>query len=459
MDKINILRELKQSTVFTLKKGDYEALLSKIKSANTILHGLVQQNDVLEPNRRRRSQARVIKLLRMLSQSIYNAIRSTVTCACANTHVIGLELIARNAILTPTDEDHEAARKFQFHVVMNSEGRPICWNRLRIQPEEFPQIPAPIPTPSAPASPQAEINSKKVKWFSAMNFGPSRQNQSSHQSATQTFVKFSGILSVLSAGPSKQPQSLPIISNMCQIFRGKGKTLSPETCYGYISDEEKHRFALHPPPEAEPSYYGTRLTLRNILAGDIARPGGELPSFNYPERLKLAFSVSSSILHIYKTPWLPKIITLDDIVFLLGNNDDPYSLQSDTPYRPFVTQGVFSSGQIAHPAANAAALQPLNMTILSVGAILLHIITGNIVEHLDITDSMDMNAALEWRDVASRLEAEVTQNGGMKYASAVRWCFDNAFGLAGFEHDQFCQNFYEAVVKRLEGDVMLLQEL
>ncbi|KAI4593917.1 hypothetical protein KJ359_008961 [Pestalotiopsis sp. 9143b] len=115
-----VLGELKQNADFTLRKRDYEALLQKIKSSNTVLHHLARQDIVLESSRKHRSQARVVKLLRGLSRSIFEALHSAVTCKCMEGHSIGFELTHRTAVLVSDDEENEVAKAFRFEVVFDT---------------------------------------------------------------------------------------------------------------------------------------------------------------------------------------------------------------------------------------------------------------------------------------------------------------------------------------------------
>ncbi|KAM4057289.1 hypothetical protein HRG_004114 [Hirsutella rhossiliensis] len=138
-DRVAILRELQRRTIFTLKKKDFEETISRFKTANSVLYELAGRNCGLEPTRRRRSQARVIKLVRGLTLGIFNALRSAKTCRCADSHNVGLELAPRNVVLVPSDDDDQVAKKFNFHVGVTDTQKtaPSYWQSLLVRPAGF----------------------------------------------------------------------------------------------------------------------------------------------------------------------------------------------------------------------------------------------------------------------------------------------------------------------------------
>ncbi len=105
---------------FTLKKKVYEGIITRIKAGNSFLHEFAGLSCELEPSRRRRSQVRIIKLLRELTRSIFNALHSASSCQCSKPHDAYLELVPREAVLVPSDHENQVAKDFKFHVVLSS---------------------------------------------------------------------------------------------------------------------------------------------------------------------------------------------------------------------------------------------------------------------------------------------------------------------------------------------------
>ncbi|KAI1856694.1 uncharacterized protein JN550_013688 [Neoarthrinium moseri] len=253
-----------------------------------------------------------------------------------------------------------------------------------------------------------------------------------------------------------RPRSLSKVSNICQMFHEERKPLSASDCYGYISDAGKRSFELHPSFE-RPSRFSQTYTLREVLSGFDDIKWEDSHPFGYEKRLNLALTLASSVMQTYNTPWLTRVVTLDDIVFFSDTSNEISSRETNAPYRPFVTRLV-PRISVESQLGPEKVPQMVNMTVLSLGALLLQIITGGVEASLEITDTADVNHVLTQHQIARQLEAKVIENGGPNYAKVVKWCFDNAIGLAGFQNEKFCQEFYEVVIATLEQDAALLEE-
>ncbi|KAH6623813.1 hypothetical protein F5144DRAFT_519275, partial [Chaetomium tenue] len=397
-DRVAILRELRRGASFSLKKKDYEEILTRIKTANSILHDLTGQNCGLETSRKHRSQARLVALLRSLTRSIFKGLYSASTSCCAKSHTACLELEPRS---TP------------------------------------PKV------------------SRATGWTKSLSFKLARETSS--VSATQTLVGVSRGLAV----PSVVSPSTPSAHGAGEIYRpcrasDRNSDEPAVDCYGYITHSDR-RFELRPlqSPQSSIGRIGRNaVTLREVILG--GKPDTVLPPFEYPDKLSVAIAVSVSILHLYSTPWLPKVMSLDDIVFLPENDTTrAFVGASQTTYRPFVVQDLKAESHPSQPQPPKGP-RPVNLTVLSLGALLIQLIIGKVVESLDMSGNMDMTSVLERYEAASRLNGEVLTKGGMSYAAAVKWCLDTGLEVAGLEDDRFCQNLYETVVAKLEGDAKYL---
>ncbi|KAI0425131.1 hypothetical protein F5Y09DRAFT_335209 [Xylaria sp. FL1042] len=291
-DQTSILEAFKRNTSFALRRKDYDDLLSRVKAIHR----------ELEPDRRRRSQTRVTKLLRGLSKNIYNALHSTITCACVQPLNLGLQLIPRDAIMLPYDTEEQ-----------------------------------------------------------------------------------------------------------CLV---------------------------------------------------------NLPPFGFEERLQAALALSVNMLHLDGTPWLVaklgQTMTLDNIILLVAN-ENLGSQPSYSLYQPFIMKSIPKTSILraatfqTPPSQTSSLLRPVNLSALSLGALLIQIIVGRADNELEVTDTADIRSLASKRARGSQLEEEVLVNGGMNYAAAVKWCLDSIiYGVAGWQDDKFCQNFHEAVIARLEDDIKVI---
>lgn len=322
-----------------MKRKDYESILSRIKDGNSVLQDLVHQNCELEPSRRHRSQLRVIRLVRRLSQSIFNALLSATTCKCVIPHDVGLKLIPRNKILIPGDVDDQAAKSLNFHVIWGTHEDPIKvdpepasqklvksyldahWKSLRVQLADFEkenQVPSAFAQVASP-TPTTEVT-RRVKWAPTISF----RSKQATISTTQTMVEVTKSLTVVPTVAAHLPSQ---VSNLCRILHGG--TSSAADCYGYVVDV-KQKFGLY--PQAQDSDHCTTFTLRELLEGKSPSTA----RFGYQEKLKVALALSESVMHLHNTPWLASTVSLDDVVFL----QDPGASQAYTPYQPFVTKNL-----------------------------------------------------------------------------------------------------------------------
>jgi hypothetical protein len=391
-------------------------------------------------------------------------------------HDVCLELEPREAILVPTDADDQVARKFEFHVGLgfdettrekeNSTALAVRrWESIRIKLAKADTKPSvPCSTSSSPVPVQTRLKaSRGVGWTKSLSFKFARETPSSSSfsssSVTQTLVDVSQSLVVApmtSASPASVPTPVPReISELCRAIVRNPKAVAVD-CYGYITDAG-HKFELRPPDTPPVSARRTAVTLRQVLTRQGSDP--PWPPFEYPDKLRVAVALAVSILHLYKTPWLPRVVTLDDVLFLLEDDCTPGPItggRSAHMYRPFVVRNLQDSERRSHPQPREGP-RPVNLTVLSLGVLLIQLIIGRVVEELDISGSMpDMESILEKHEAGSRLGGEVTTSGGLNFATAVRWCLDTVLEVATLENDGFCQSFYGAVVAKLRDDAKLV---
>lgn len=378
-------------------------------------------------------------------------------------HNVCLELEPRDAILVPTDSEDEVAKRFNFHMVMSSQNAPaaaqdpgsrnhiIRWESIHVKLAETddPKLQS-TSTTSLPSVPVTVATPKKspsgIRWpkslSSRLTRTQSSQNTSTSQmcttvSSSSTLVEMSQSLAMPPPCPSEAciPTRVP---GLCQtVFRSK-KALAVDR-YGYIADTER-RFELRPPRSQADSR--TTFTLRTLLN----EKNTTLPPFDYPEKLRVAVALSISMLHLFSTPWLSSVVTLDDVLFFHEDNSHP-----EFTYQPFVIKTLHQ--QQAPQCQPTGTSRPVNLAVLSLGALLIQLIIGRVVEALDMTgETMDMNAILSKHTAGRLLGGEVLEKGGIHYATVVNWCLSSVLEVAGLEDENYCQGFYGAVVAKLEED-------
>lgn len=454
-----------------MRKRDYETIISRIKAANSVLRDLADDNRKLEPSRKRRSQARVTKLLRGLSQSIFDALKTAVTCGCDHPHDLCLELVPRTATLVPTDAEYELARKVNFHVMLGSyessdtgtnhpaQGtgevsaleQPHRWDsfRLKLQPrtEQDTHQPPPLTVPSSgirPVSPRPRVR-----------FGGLFSSQSKLESTSANGAPAVGSKNTtMAVTPAVTPTiPLPVLNaNLCQavITWHRGQKGPEHPCCGYIADPHR-TFGLYPQtsyPAPSPT-----LTLRHLLVAYNANQECDLL-----EKLRVALAISMNTLYLYKTPWLARILSLDDIVFFQENQTTSVPSARSASTGTFVKVRVETiPSESVHFTESPRASNPI---LLSLGAMLIQVITGRPEPTLDMTTASNTDLAfiMEKRKAGLQLRDKVLEEVGENYLLAVEWCLNNVLGIMGLEDEEFCQSFYEGVVSRLEKDIQQLSK-
>ncbi|KAL7929601.1 hypothetical protein V8C35DRAFT_315252 [Trichoderma chlorosporum] len=453
-DRVSVLRELKKGASFTLNKKDYIDIVSRIKRGNLALSELAGKSRGLEPSRQKRSQTRLIRLIRGLSNGIFNAIRNATTCACVSSHRVCLELAPRDAVLIPSDVDEVVAQTFRFHVAFDSDGnmrkdntheshdlidRYLVnrWNNVYFRQGSFgcdgaSAISPSLSTITMPLTPPK--SPRFVSWH--------RSNKSSEEASVQTVI-------------SPADLSFQRVKNLCQMLTEKDKQPAMN-CFGYITEINKalgmpgvdRNFGIYPPSLQLDGC--AMLTLRELLDGEQSK----VARFDYPEKLKVAHAIALNTLHLHNTQWVEERLTLDNVIFFLPNRDDGL----DTVFldRPFVVKNILTTNSKQDTSLKTP--RPINLAVFSLGALLIQVMIGKTESALEMAGVMDIRTVLSKRDAGKRLFDQLLESAGANYKMAVEWCFDSVLHVAGLQNDKCCQDFFQEVVSRLEEDVRLLSD-
>lgn len=437
---------MKHSAYFTLKKKDYNEILSRLKEGNAVLSTLANQNSNLEPSRRSRSQARLARLVRNLSQGIYAALQTVITCRCTGFHNLGLEMASRKDVLLPGDEEDKTAKSLDFCVALGSHARkpPQRWDKIRVQmaPDELA-----LPAPS--------ITRDKYLLRSRSSRNLRRQSRLPLQtrlSNSATSAQSTPHLPISSQIAVKQPSA--VITNLCSTLHQGQRKGKGSVYYGYILNKTC-KFNLFQ-QDAQPQNLSA-LTLGTIL--DTRGSGGEQRPLTYGDRLRVALALSYSVLHLYNTPWLARVVTSDDIVFLREQQTQTsHRYSMDRPFLVKTLPGIAANACRSSPKLPPQDMwsRPLDPTILSLGLLLIQIIVGHRIQNLALDpDAGSIDAILEKQSAASQMTGSVLESGGMNYAAVVQWCLESVLRGAHLDDEKVGQEFHEAVITRLEADMRL----
>ncbi|QPC80094.1 hypothetical protein HYE68_010846 [Fusarium pseudograminearum] len=166
--------------------------------------------------------------------------------------------------------------------------------------------------------------------------------------------------------------------------------------------------------------------------------------FSYRQRLQLAVFIATSVLHLYRTPWMLELPRSKNIIFVKTQDDViDYS-------RAFL-----KAEQICPNDGGRNTMIP-TPKLLPIGVLLVELIKGQRIESLRSAKEMfdsELSALSDFM-TAQRLVDEICQ-ASSTYGSAVRRCLDVGFKAQAcdVQNEDFQHNFYSGIVALLEEDL------
>jgi len=451
-------------TSFTINRADFADELTTIKDGITSIEEMTMQNMELEPARRVRSQGRFLNILRNLSKSLFRALCCSLGCTCI--HDISLRLESRSGDhVSPGYADEEIMQDIAFQLVFSAKDSDThessCWKEVLVKvapPERRGGVlPSTISIRSRPSSPGPlpAKNPRRGK-MKAVSFGRS------HSSAKSTTTIVEALVDSASNGLQ---DSIPTLTmgmasigllnfgttmNLCEQLR-KAQKEKRIDCYGIISDDSspvRRQYAVCPPPPADERGDGSvwsTVSLKEML---------ECSPPPLHARLQLAVAVSSSILQLHNTPWLPEFLDSTNIFFLKQGN---YPLYSDA----FVIKKLPESKSppvSSQPSYRAHVVR--NPVLLYLGILLIELFLGKTFDSLrpKAQEENQLHAVTRvLADIiaAQELVQQIRQTSA-NYGSAVSRCINGDFGgsTAGdLDDEDFRQLVYSSVVTLIEKAV------
>ncbi|KAK0744890.1 hypothetical protein B0T21DRAFT_94726 [Apiosordaria backusii] len=326
--KLSGVKKEYKRALFVLQRSEYQDVLSKLKDGVSSFENLLEMNVELEPSRRRRSQGKVYKLLRDVSGSIYQAIRSAVTCGCPGLHDFGLKLMTQPVTHLPyCEEDEELLNFFKFSLSVSSsstgfEAAGSHWGSVTVKVWNLLSLSI-VPTA---AKPPTETGVRFLPLTLTAN--PSSQGRSSSGATTAN-------ISMRPLNPNSAPKK---IDNICYSIRKARKQLDGECC-GCISDLSQlspRTYQVYPLGSPCDGGDWTLVPLRSVLSGEIQA----VPPLLYGDKLWLAWTIASSVAQLRGTYWYMNPPTHDDLYLARqdGGNTFPGGLRCEATSRSIVSK-------------------------------------------------------------------------------------------------------------------------
>ncbi|CAG7554629.1 unnamed protein product [Fusarium equiseti] len=441
-DKTLASKVLKRIT-FALSRSAYLEQLATIRDGISSLESLATMSIELEPKRRVRSQVKTLGILRTVASSIYRAIQSSLKCTHEHQVSMGLSGCADTLCV---DDDEDVVRGhhadiFLAHSQLQDKKTPLVepmrqnWEGrlLKIVPSTQgpPRVPTSLSSPSLPTGHKPEKEKRSVR------FSLSRFSSSSTMTETTTSLTNGGVACMSLEATTYASQSYQPCLNLCSETKA---SIGP-TCLGSITDDSAGQTRTYQ------VYDSTLLPLEGqgyiVPLSDVLQNEDTRHLFTYRQRLQLAVLIATSVVHLYKTPFMNDLPTTRSIILFQRQGAVDYSRAFLKAERD--CQAECSSG-IAIPTPK----------LLPLGVLLIELIKGQSLESLRTSNEIlgDNLRALSDFITAQRLADEICQ-ASSNYGSAVRRCLDVGFKAqaCAVEDENFQHNFYSGIVALLEEDL------
>jgi predicted kinase len=394
------------------------------------LERLTKQSLELEPSRTE-TKARAcpnFSALQSYARSLFNTLRSGLQCSCDG-HAVKLRLENRNQ---RADNDEKLLEKTQFRVIFtsssNASAKVSDWREADIR--WIADKPRSVALPPCSASMYTATKAAR-----RVRFDPSNGGTTMTVREQQTSI-------VLSSIPNQ-------ISNLCQVV-AMLQQRQGDACAGYLLDSFKRKQGIYPlgaPICQDDQQKWSAYTLRQVLtkqAGFSRRLMGQ-------DKFRVAVDLASSVLQLYKTPWLKDDWSNNDVYFV----HRPGAPASTIYQHPFIYRKM-SSQVAAHSSTTPTPVHRVirNQTLFTLGVLLIELLYGMSIEELQIARDLECQGTpgVVWCTAERLIDEEIALEAGKLYCDAVRRCIRCDFNRqsSSLDDQDFQQAVYSEVVTPLE---------
>ncbi|KAI9150004.1 hypothetical protein HJFPF1_09754 [Paramyrothecium foliicola] len=397
---------------FVLQKSNHEESMTRIRDGVSSLQKLACLNIEMEPERKLRSQGRLNQLVRDISCSIYQALRSAMTCGCQSAHSVGLRLTPPLRAIVPEDEDKEIVKKLEFglaisHQLSSSQKK---WREMTMQIME-----------NATAGKVAAKPRRSVRFAMTADF---RNSGASRPAAFESVVTSFALQDM-------DPQQTQI-ENLCDTMKQLEEDCKDCGCLNESQSTGNHKFRIR--ALECPGSDWALIPIKNILHNQTSSRLG------YGDRLRLARIIACGVLQIYGTQWMSSSPTHSNIYLARRQGIPDYQQIFVLTYLP---------EQRKVTSSNA------NPVFLSLGILLIELILGQTMDNLQAmqTNDGDMSQLISNYEAAAQLLGRVNMLGGPGYHSAVQRCISDVYGMNVADNNEMMAEAFTGIVGPLEEDL------
>lgn len=434
MQASGLKAKFKQMSSFVVSGSTCKDLLTTIKQGIDDLDKLMSQNTRLEPKRQANSQGRFSRLVREMSRGIHGAICRSLRCQ--GSHNVALQLESRAHKVLPEDSDEDILQRISFALGLSSShtNNEASWEEvtLRLAAEKHPTTHKPPPRLSTP---------KKSVRFNTSSMTTTVPSQG----VSTTLLE--STFNTLTLGAPYSPINVPEIEDLCKLIH-QAQQQQTVRCEGRISEapggaEKPRNFDITPRKCAQLEMRWTLVPLSEVLENKE----GKYPPLSYLDKLRLAWVISSSVIQLQETPWIPSLVSMRDIYFISRADNLSY-------------QDVFVTSRIPDitVANNKGAMMGVqNLALVALGILLVELKAGQPMSALrpPVMPSSVPHVWIDYDNALKQLDKVSISNASLNYDTAVRRCLRCEFHQHqwSFDDEKFRQYVYDEVVANLEQDL------
>lgn len=426
--------------------SQHEDAVNKIADANRKLEMLLAGNLRNETLRKRTFGGKLSGLLQTVTRSIYNALRLSLPCGCAQSHSVHLGLPVLPLIGKGQDVER-TVRKLDFHVTFANEPQRFrdqshttwAWEEVLLRMLELPREnkrKQPVHVRPTPKAKRLNLSKRRVGF--AEDATPRLQDLT-----LQAANHGEGEL----IRPEGDLAEFPQLSNLCESFNRKPQS----AIYGYIADGSANpspKFGVYYPTSSDNSDPCLTVSLSSLL-DQSPRP----PPLSW--RHRIAAVVAASLLHLHGTPWIPSKLASKDVYFIRRHGKVEYD-------QVFVTTKPENSSAVYDGGGDDSASYDGNPSLHALGVLLMEVMLWKSIydfwddvkskySHTPAHVFLNIRSDNGFRRTSSVLE-RIGFSGGQAYRDAVEHCIkcDLRCDFESLDNEEFRDAVYHYVVAPLQ---------
>lgn len=432
--------------VFTLSRSSYSNLMSTIKEGICSLDMLTAQCIDLEPGRQQASHAKLATLMKGLSVQLHQALQRSLSCSCS--HGMSIRLCKRATDALYEKNEQTRLRLLPMHVALSFAGDTVLaadpfqgnqvWKLMRIyaSPDQRP-IPRNV---TIPATASMHLYALGIAESQPSHISSDRIRVS--QASTATLIQSANVTSL--AGQIALPAASTVlrepepIRNLCHSVQTWPHGPWLDRC-GFIVHESsttRRRFNIEPALDPfDIRHNRDFVCLRDVLDGHVSTPW-----LSYKQRMELAVTISTGVLHLQDTPWLHRTTLSESIVFSRNSSANLYE-------NPFLVKGDEATGtELSYHSPDTL---PRNPIMISLAFLLIELMLGPVILY--------PGEGIEMQYIKAQRKLPALYAVSKNYFSAVSRCLNDAtLHATGLGEGEFQQNMYTGIVSLLEKDLEIM---